>query len=450
MRLLLLLLLVVAPLMDEYEARLSRLEGQVGGQRELLRALQTDAVRQRKLADAAQNEALAARLEPGGLTAQHGVRGGATDRIPALGSPLLARLREDSTLSGIAAGRTDPFDGYSNALADPTFDTLVSATIGLGYTAMGPEWEAKYVLNSGTVATTRTVDQWASRAASDAFLSSGTAEVALSFGVDASDMTVYLRNSTILTVNSKVTPSWIVAAIRAWAYDLDNVTATIYLEIVDGSEGVLATGDTEDLVNLLDLAEQSLLEAGYEGPVAAATYRMRVRIDVTKTAGAGGDAFIHLAEPMVSGSDDGSPPAFTPAVGSWYPGAPGYQLVAIPLAETNIAAGATTVLDVGDTAVSNTSIRMPWGGSVVGVSWRFNAAITAGTYDIDVLVNGSPVFSDNGNDAQAGSATQAPFVDRFVGDDTIGAQIVTGGGFTPDGTPDLVLFVWVLITYDGT
>jgi hypothetical protein len=27
---------------------------------------------------------------------------------------------------------------------------------------------------------------------------------------------------------------------------------------------------------------------------------------------------------------------------------------------------------------------------------------------------------------------------------------VTGGGFTPDGTPDLVLFVWVLITYDGT
>lgn len=439
--------------MDDILSRLARLESDQSGLRRGLAVLDQEAVRSRRESTAAQDAELLARLSPGSLGAPVGARGARFDTLPALGAPLLQRLRDDAGLSAHAGGRTDPPGGYGNALADPTFDTLVEATIGTAYTAIGANWEAKYVLNSGTVATTRTLGPGAYRGDfGNNATSSATADLYLDFGVDASDMTVYLRPPTGVVPGggSAAIPSWVAVAVRAAVYSLTNVTATAYMEIENGTGTVLASGDAEDLVNLLDLAEWTRLEAALADPTVAGTYRWRLRIDVTKTAGSVGAATLLLAEPLWSLSDDGSAPMFTPAVGGWFPGMPGYQLVDRVYVQNDIPASTTAYISVGDIAVPNT-LPERWAGSVVGVSYRMDGALTAGTLAIKVHKNGTSVwtaFSLTSASAQEGYVKVAMGTYTFSAGDDIQVEIVTNGAFLPT-TRDIVVEVSRLITYTG-
>ena len=414
-------------------------------------ALETEAIRSKRTRDAFDADRM---LAPRSLAAPIGIRGMTGDRTPDLATPLLARLRDDASVASFA-GRTDTFDGYANALADPTFDTYTTTTttIGTGYTALGPEWEAKYVLNSGTVATTRTSNLAATRAqAGFAFLSSAIAGFNLIFNTNASDMTVYLRtvDAFSLITGLDVEPSWLVGSLRMWPTIVDNVTITAYLEIVDSTDTVLASGDVEDVAALADLVEQGLLAVAYEGPAINTQDRWRLRVDITKTAGATGQAVLVLGEPLLSGSNDGSSPAFTPAVGAWLPGAPGRQLITRSFVADNVGAGATTVLDVSASGFPG-QVPEVWGGSIVGLSYRWTANITGGTHSLRVTKNGSTVWTPiSGASSREGYDSQSPFLDTFVAGDTLNVEVVTGGGFLPAGTNDIVVVLYLLLDYDAT
>lgn len=422
--------------------------------------LEREAVRGRRLRDAHDADRL---LGPRSLSAPIGVRGMSSGGIPDLATPLLSRLRDDAGLAGLTAGRTDTFAGYANILADPTFDTLGASpsgaftTIGTSYTAISPEWEAKYVLNSGTVATTRTMGRLAARGDAAGYGygvgSSGIGELVFLFGVNASDMTIYLRPTDTYQWESPL-PSWLVATIRAWLLDTGggstpNVPATAYLEIVDASDTVVATGDSDDLMNLMDLNEFGALDAALEGPTVSTGYRPRLRIDLVKAAGATGQTYILLAEPLFAGSDDGSAPAYTPAVGSWLPGAPGRQLVSRSFVASNVAAGATVSLDVSAAGFPS-QVPEVYDGSIVGITYRWTANITGGSHSLRVLKNGSVVWTAfSGASAREDAISQPPWVDTFEALDKITVEVVTGGGFLPAGTNDIVVELYLLLDFDA-
>ena len=449
-----------SPVTDDILDRLARLEQQATALGAQQRALAAEVIRRRGPSDAMSERDVAALLSPRGLTPPIGTRG-ALDRTPDLATPLLSRLRDDAALSAYASGRVDTFAGYANLLDDPTFDTLAKSplgsftTIGTSYTAIGTGWEAKYVLNSGTVATTRQMGLIASRAQADyAYGSSAVGEIDLLFGVNASDMTIYLRQTQAYQALGTI-PSWLVAAMRVWLFDYGggstpNVPVTAYMEIVDAADAVLASGDPEDLMTLLDLAEQSRIETGYEGPAVATDYRLRLRVDVVKTAGSTGQTYIQVAEPLLAFSDDGSAPAYTPSVGSWLPGSPGRQLVTREFLASNVAAGATVALDVSAGGFAS-QVPEVWGGSIVGLAYRWTANITGGTHSLRALVNGSVSWTAfSSASAREDSISQPPFVDTFVAGDDITVEVVTGGGFLPAGTNDIVVVLYLLLDYDGT
>ena len=414
-------------------------------------SLERESVRSKRLRDAHDADRW---LGPRSLSTPIGIRGSSAGGIPDLASPLMARLRDDAALAGLAAGRTDTFDGFANMLEDPAFEKLGAATtIGTSYTALGPEWKAKYVLNSGTVATTRTMGMAAERGGTGtSFLSSAICGLSLIFGVNAADMTIYLRPTTAVSFAAgvRLAPSWLVAAMRAFTYSHDNLTATAYLEIVDASDTVLASGDSDDLVNLYDLNEHSRLDVGYEEPANNTSYRFRLRVDVTKEAGSAASLVALFAEPLVAGSADGSVPAHTPAIGGWVPGAPGLQLVTLPFVLPNIPAGATTDLQYADNAMGMPfpRVTMPWGGWIVGSSYRMDGVLTGGTLDLQVLVTGSAVWTPHAlttSSANNDTATQG-FVDAFASGDSIAMQAVTSGGFTPT-TRDIICTLWLLVDF---
>lgn len=346
--------------LDALSRRLDALEAGRLGDRMLLDRLLNDAVRRRRSTREPEPD-LVGRLSPGTLTGGHGVRGGRPDTLPDLGSPLLARLRDDASMGAYTAGGTDAFGGFSNLLADPTFESVTTTptTIGTAYTSLGDEWEAKYVLNSGTVATTRQLYEADPRQDLQAQGSSSTVVLYLEFGLAASDMTIYLRPKDVTEVLSTANAiaSWLVGSCRAWAGDTFTIaTFTCYLEIVDGSDTVLAQGDAADLIQLRAIHEQSRIAAAFETPVFSDDYRWRLRVDVTKTdTGATGYAIGLFGEPMIAQSEDGSPPMFTPAIGRWEPSHASYLDVdgtltaaLLRLTGTTVGAQVLGVRDDGD------------------------------------------------------------------------------------------------------
>ena len=457
MPLLLSLLLLLAVPMASLEDRLAALEASTLAMRSTVSELGREAIRSRRYRDAGDASSLEARLDPGTLVGIPAYRSGAPSTLPDLGRPLLARLRDDASMPGLAAGSNDPVQGYANLLADPTFDTTAKYTggqaIGTALTEIGPEWRAKYVLNSGTVATTVSVDNYARRGPQAAPLmygSSGILEFALVFGVNASDMTIYLDNTNAYSTSGPGIPSWLVGSLRTGTLFYSNVTITTNLEIVDNSGVVIATGDIADLVPLYAMQEQASLEVGYAGPAASTNYRWRLRLDVTKTAGSAGAANVLITEPLLAFSNDGSAGMFTPAVGAWLPGVPGYQLVTRTFVYQDIGAGATLTAARSDIAMP-TVLQERWGGSIVGAAYRMDNTTAAGTLTVKVQVNGSDVwtpFSITSGSPQGDRATQYINTDAFVAGDEIKVVLVTNAGFLPT-TRDIIVELDLLLTYTG-
>ncbi len=443
--------------MGQFEDRLDALEARAFAMGQSLGTLSSEALRSRRTRDAATFGDLVARLAPGPLTGSHGVRGAHGSRTPELGSPLLSRLRDDAMQPAYSGGRVDAHQGFANLLSDPTFESMgpvgigAYATIGTAYTSLGAEWEIKYVLNSGTVATTRTAGRLANRLqANFAYGSSGVAEAILIFGTAASSMTVYLRPKDAYSADATTISAWLTASVRVACADASNVTATALVEIVDGSDTVLVSGDPDDLVALFDVAVLSRAQVGFPTPVLGDDYRMRVRLDVTKTAGAVGNVDIQFSEPLLAFSMSGSAPTFTPAVGGWLPGSPGLQLVPREFGYLNMGAGATFELWNGDISVGLTRANVgPWAGSIVGMSYRMSAAVGAGTLALKAQVNGSNVWTafPAGALGQTDMFPAVPGAYPFIINDVVGIEATTSGGITAG--LDINATLWLLVGYTG-
>ena len=410
--------------------------------------LEREAVRGRKLRDAHDADRL---LGPRSLSTPIGVRGMSSGGIPDLATPLLSRLRDDSTLPGLAGGRAD--GGYPNQLVDPLFETFayLGTALTTSYVQHGPNWEAKYALVSGTAPSTRDLEPNGPRGQSGTsygYEHSQLVSLDLSFA-SAGSITVYLRETTDHLPFETFLPSWLTAS--GWfgvATAGTDITATGKVQIVDGSDNLLAESDEVDLVTLGDIAEAAEASAAYEGLVAYDPYRIRFAITVTATAAAG--TILTIGNPLLAYSDDGSPPLFSPSVGfQWLPGSPGRQLVTRSFVASNVAAGATVALDVSAAGFPS-QVPEVYDGSIVGITYRWTANITGGSHSLRVLKNGSVVWTAfSGASAREDAISQPPWVDTFEALDTITVEVVTGGGFLPAGTNDIVVELYLLLDFDA-
>lgn len=432
--------------MDDIIRRLDVLESGQAALHRGMAVLDREAVRSRRAATDALQADLVARLAPGSLGGAFGRRGASWDPLPALGAPLLQRLRDDASLSSAIPGR--PEAGYPNLLPDPLLERLEQGVnLTTSYVDHGPHWEARYVLNSGTAPAVRTLAPNGSRGSSGqeyGFHSSVMGLLDIDMAA-AADISIFIRASDGWTAWGAFLPSWLTGSAWLLAGSSLDITATAYVQIVDDSDTLLAESDPVEVVDLGDIAEATIAEVGLETPEEGVVYHWRLRVDLVATAPGG--ALIGFADPLLAYSDDGTPPTFTPAVGySWIPKAATEKLVPIDLVETDIAASTTTRLSLTDEAMGDArTLPIPWGGSIAGISWRFSAAVSAGTYDLDVLVNGSAAWSSDGHSAQLGTDRTAGLVE-FAQDDTIGVEVVTDGSFAPT-TLELVVTVWLLVDY---
>ena len=374
--------------MDDILARVAALEAADVGSRARLSQLEDEAVRSRASQQAAGMAELTARLDPGSLTQIVPYPGG-SERLPALAQPLLARLQSDGSLPGLAAGRTDPVEGSVNLLWDPLFETFqYPGALTTAYVAHGPDWEAKYVLNSGTVATTRTLVEQGRKGDATAYVygfeHSVVVGASLVFGVGAADMTIYLRSSHDGPMPPPETsPSWLTAAVRAVAAITTGLdTATAYMEIVDSSDTLLAQSDPVDLVSITDVAETFSAEVGLEAPDGATEHRWRLRIDATKSAGAVAELSLFLANPLLAYSDDGTPPMFTPAVGLWIPATVRARAVRVYRTTTQAIATSTDTSVLFDSGNASESYDTDGMHSLSSTTAHLIAPVT-GIYHVD-------------------------------------------------------------------
>ena len=140
-----------------------------------------------------------------------------------------------------------------------------------------------------------------------------------------------------------------------------------------------------------------------------------------------------------------------PAVGTYLLSG---QLVPLDFVLLNVPAGATTQMQPSDVAlaIGTPRLRIPWAGSIVGMSYRLSGAITAGTLNFQATVGGSNVWSPWGALTTAASqhdaTSQAPGTDTYTTSDALGIQVVTSGAFTPI-TMDIHAILWIVVDYGG-
>lgn len=92
-------------------------------------------------------------------------------------------------------------------------------------------------------------------------------------------------------------------------------------------------------------------------------------------------------------------------------------------------------------------IRMIRPGSIVGIGWRLNDAVSAGTVSVRPTKNGTNCTltgtSTSASNQSGGAATQATGVDTYVSGDLIGVKITTDGLFAPSGTANIEIWLEV-------
>jgi hypothetical protein len=118
-----------------------------------------------------------------------------------------------------------------------------------------------------------------------------------------------------------------------------------------------------------------------------------------------------------------------------------------PFTYTNLAASGTAVLADLPSAIAAARIKLPWGGSIVGMSVRGSANTTAGTAAFKPDISGSAgtlTITLPTDDAIAFAKSQAAGVDTFTTGNTIGVQVTTNGAFTPVTTE---FAVWLYVVW---
>lgn len=128
----------------------------------------------------------------------------------------------------------------------------------------------------------------------------------------------------------------------------------------------------------------------------------------------------------------------------------GHQLVPVTFVQNNIAAGTTANMDMSSSG-SPALLKMPWSGSIVGASYRMDGTLSAGTLAVRATVNGSNVWTAHSLTSaspQTDYTSQPLGTDAFIPGDTVGVELSSNGGFLPT-TRDIIVTLWLAITYDG-
>lgn len=117
-----------------------------------------------------------------------------------------------------------------------------------------------------------------------------------------------------------------------------------------------------------------------------------------------------------------------------------------------------------DVAISQTDVQlpaftgnavgcvMPFAGEIVAVSYLLSANKTAGTLTIGPTVGGverSALTITAANAVASGRKIVKRTTATFVAGAEIGAEITTDAGFLPNGTADLSVAVWVILSLEG-
>jgi hypothetical protein len=132
------------------------------------------------------------------------------------------------------------------------------------------------------------------------------------------------------------------------------------------------------------------------------------------------------------------------------------QLVSYQFMQDDVAVSQTDVqlgIVQEDDAASNQSIAgviAPFGGEIIGLSWKLSAAATAGTLSIGPTVGGTErtALTQTVTTAASGTATVPRGSIPFAAGAEIGAEITTDGDW--DGTSsDLAVWVHVILYLEG-
>lgn len=132
------------------------------------------------------------------------------------------------------------------------------------------------------------------------------------------------------------------------------------------------------------------------------------------------------------------------------------QVVPLVFGQTDLAASQTNVqlvTAIAETGQATDGYTMPWDGEIIGVSWSFTTAPTAGTMTVGATVGGTEDADTTGSVTVNSSATSGSKLvqrekARFVAGNVIGCEITTDGSWLPI-TADVVAVVWVLFNVDG-
>lgn len=111
---------------------------------------------------------------------------------------------------------------------------------------------------------------------------------------------------------------------------------------------------------------------------------------------------------------------------------------------TNLVTSASAVAMKLCGVAGMTQVLMPYAGSVLAITAKANAALTAGTARFAVTKNGSTVFSavNSVTGVTVVSGTQAKDTDTFVAGDTIGVKVTTSATYAPTSL-EWVVTPWV-------
>lgn len=135
------------------------------------------------------------------------------------------------------------------------------------------------------------------------------------------------------------------------------------------------------------------------------------------------------------------------------------QLVPVMFSLVNVPANATTDMQLwGDTALglATPRIGVPWGGWIVGCSYRTSAVPTAGggtALRIRVQLGGTTQwtpFTLSGSGLEATNDAKSVDVGTYTytANQQLGVAIETSGTYTPT-TADMAVVVWLAVRYDG-
>lgn len=238
-------------------------------------------------------------------------------RIGAVGMPTLEVGGGEAfrTLGNVA-----PYFGQANLLRDPTFETFRTATVGTTENST-THWRTKYVLNSGTAPSTRTLARTFERDSDYNPFNSAILRLTLqSFASGDTTFYVYPALGFVADANVATLP-YIVAACRVGDFGdltntLTNITSvSISLEVLNAGGGVIAESPVLDFkAQVGRRPEIQQIIATVSSLATTITWRLKI---VVIASGAGGSLRINFGEPQLhySYSPDAAP--FAPQIARW-------------------------------------------------------------------------------------------------------------------------------------